>query len=74
LPPLEARYSRRVTQARQLHRYTFQEYLSLEEGSSVRHEFWAGEIYAIAGGTPQHAALAMAIAKHDVASNCRSLH
>jgi Uma2 family endonuclease len=27
----------------------------------VRHEFYAGEIYAIAGGTPEHAAMAAAI-------------
>lgn len=40
-----------------LHRYTFQEYLELEEVSRVRHEFLAGEIYAMAGGTPEHAAI-----------------
>jgi Uma2 family endonuclease len=44
-----------------LHRYTFQDYLTLEQSSTVRHEFLAGEIYAMAGGTPQHAALAMAV-------------
>ena len=27
----------------------------------MRHEFLAGEIYAVAGGTPAHAALAMAV-------------
>jgi Uma2 family endonuclease len=50
-----------VTHAPRLHRYTFQEYLALEASSTVRHEFLAGEIYAMAGGTPQHAALAMAV-------------
>ncbi|MEO8183956.1 MAG: Uma2 family endonuclease [Deltaproteobacteria bacterium] len=50
-----------MTQAPRLHRYTFHDYLSLEAGSTVRHEFLAGEIYAMAGGTPQHAALAMAV-------------
>jgi Uma2 family endonuclease len=50
-----------VTQAPRLHRYTFHEYLVLEQSSTVRHEFLAGEIYAMAGGTPQHAALAMAV-------------
>jgi Uma2 family endonuclease len=50
-----------VTHAPRLHRYTFQEYLALESSSTVRHEFLAGEIYAMAGGTPQHAALAMAV-------------
>jgi Uma2 family endonuclease len=50
-----------VTNAPRLHRYTFQEYLSLEASSIVRHEFLAGEIYAMAGGTPRHAALAVAV-------------
>lgn len=50
-----------VFQAPRLHRYTFHEYLTLEASSTVRHEFLAGEIYAMAGGTPQHAALAVAV-------------
>jgi Uma2 family endonuclease len=43
------------------HRYTFREYLDLEEVARVRHEFYQGEIYAMAGGTPEHAAMAAAI-------------
>jgi Uma2 family endonuclease len=43
--------------ARRLH-YTYAEYLALEETSSTRHEYLDGEIYAMAGGTPDHAALA----------------
>ena len=43
------------------HRYTFAEYLELEEAAGVRHEFYDGEIYAMAGGTPEHAAMAAAI-------------
>jgi len=43
------------------HRYTFAEYLEIEEIARVRHEFYAGEIYAMAGGTPEHAAMAAAI-------------
>ena len=43
------------------HRYTFREYLELEEVARVRHEFYDGEIYAMAGGTPEHAAVAAAI-------------
>jgi Uma2 family endonuclease len=43
------------------HRYTFQEYLELEEVAGARHEFFDGEIYAMAGGTPEHAAMAAAI-------------
>jgi len=41
--------------------HTLAEYLALEEESQVRHEFFAGEIYAMAGGTPDHAALAAAV-------------
>jgi Uma2 family endonuclease len=33
----------------------------LEEAANVRHEFLDGEIYAMAGGTPQHAAISMNI-------------
>ena len=43
------------------HRYTFKDYLDLEEVAGVRHEFFDGEIYAMAGGSPDHAALAAAI-------------
>lgn len=49
-----------MTEARR-HRYTFDDYLSVEVSSIVRHEFFAGEIHARDGGTPQHAALAAAI-------------
>jgi Uma2 family endonuclease len=38
--------------------YTFRQYLELEEASNVKHEFLAGRIHAMAGGTPEHAALA----------------
>lgn len=62
MPPAQnPDYATPVTRAPRLHRYTFQEYLALEASSTVRHEFLAGEIYAKAGGTPQHAALAMAV-------------
>jgi Uma2 family endonuclease len=37
------------------------EYLAFEESSNVKHEFLDGQIYAMAGGTPQHAALAAAV-------------
>jgi Uma2 family endonuclease len=43
------------------HSYTFADYLAYEEGANVKHEFLDGEIYAMAGGTPEHAALAAAI-------------
>jgi len=41
------------------HRYSYADYLELEEASNVKHEFLAGEIYALAGGSPDHAALSM---------------
>ena len=41
--------------------YTYSEYLAVEEESPIRHEYLDGEIYAMAGGTPDHAALAAAI-------------
>ena len=40
-----------------LHRYTFHDYLTVEEISTVKHEFLDGEIYAMAGGSVLHAAL-----------------
>lgn len=35
-------------------RYTLQDFVALEEYSNVRHEFLRGQIYAMAGGTPEH--------------------
>jgi Uma2 family endonuclease len=43
------------------HRYSFQDYLDVEELGGVRHEYLDGEIFAMAGGTPEHAALAAAL-------------
>jgi Uma2 family endonuclease len=44
-----------------LHHYTYADYLALEAASNVKHEFLAGEIYGMAGGTPEHAALSVAV-------------
>jgi Uma2 family endonuclease len=38
--------------------YTLAEYLAFEASSNVKHEYLDGRIYAMAGGTPEHAALA----------------
>lgn len=46
--------------ARRLH-YTYADYLALEDESPIRHEYLDGEIYAMAGGSPDHAALAAAV-------------
>jgi Uma2 family endonuclease len=44
-----------------LHHYSFKDYLLVEEMNPVRHEFLDGEIYAMAGGSVLHAALAAAV-------------
>lgn len=44
-----------------LHQYSYQEYLNHEEVANTKHEFLNGEIYAMAGGTPEHGAIAMNI-------------
>ena len=50
-----------MSQPAPYHSYTYADYLMVEDGSNVKHEFFNGEIYAMAGGTPEHAALAAAI-------------
>jgi Uma2 family endonuclease len=40
------------------HRYTYADYVALELESSTKHEFLDGEIYAMAGGSEDHSALA----------------
>ncbi len=39
-------------------RFTFADYLALEETSRVKHEFLEGHVWAMAGGTPDHGAIA----------------
>jgi Uma2 family endonuclease len=39
--------------------FSFEAYLELEEVSPVKHEFLAGEVWALAGGTPDHAAISV---------------
>jgi len=43
------------------HRYTYEEYLAFERDTPTKHEFFDGEIYAMAGGTRRHNALAFRI-------------
>ena len=41
------------------HHFDFEQYLTLENDSNVKHEFVDGRVYAMAGGTPEHSAIAM---------------
>jgi Uma2 family endonuclease len=41
--------------------YAYHEYVWLEQASNVKHEYLDGQIYAMAGGTPEHAALQAAV-------------
>ena len=43
------------------HHYTYDEYLAYERDSALKHEFEAGEIFAMAGPSPRHSALASRI-------------
>jgi Uma2 family endonuclease len=47
-----------VISGRPLHRYTYAEYVALENESPTKHEFLDGEIYAMAGGSEDHSAIA----------------
>jgi Uma2 family endonuclease len=46
---------------RRFHRYTYSDYVGLELTSPTKHEFFDGEIYAMAGGSEDHSALAVAV-------------
>ena len=37
---------------------TYGQYLELERTSEIKHEYLRGEVFAMAGGTPEHARLA----------------
>ncbi len=50
-----------VSSGRRHHRYTYAQYVALEKVSDVKHEFLDGEIYAMAGGSEDHSALAAEI-------------
>jgi Uma2 family endonuclease len=41
---------------------SYEEYLALEGSSAEKHEYLRGDVYAMSGGTPEHAALEAAIA------------
>lgn len=39
-------------------KYTLEEYLALERQSEIRYEYWAGEVFALSGGSLNHDLLA----------------
>lgn len=45
------------------HRFSFEDYVRLEEESGIKHEFLAGGIFAMAGGTPEHAAVTATVTR-----------
>jgi Uma2 family endonuclease len=46
-----------------LHNYTYAEYVAIEIDSTTKHEFLDGEIYAMGGGSGEHAALALRVGR-----------
>jgi Uma2 family endonuclease len=42
-------------------RMSYAEYVAAEARSDTRHEYLRGEVFAMAGGTPEHGALAMTV-------------
>jgi Uma2 family endonuclease len=49
-----------MTSSAPVGRTAFADYLAAEKASAIRHEFLDGLVYAMAGGTPEHGALAAA--------------
>jgi Uma2 family endonuclease len=47
-----------MVHGRPLHRYTYAQYVALENESPTKHEFLDGEIYAMAGGSEDHSGIA----------------
>ncbi len=46
-----------MSEARDLRRMTYAEYLALEDASETKHEWSNGEVYAMSGGSPEHSRL-----------------
>ena len=43
------------------HVFSFADYVRVEEDSPIKHEFFKGQVWAMAGGSPRHAAIAARI-------------
>ncbi len=52
-----------MSHAPRLHRYTYADYVGVELTSSTKHEFLDGEIYAMAGGSEDHSAIAAEVVR-----------
>jgi Uma2 family endonuclease len=52
-----------MTQPAEKVTHTFAEYLALERAGDTKHELVNGEIFAMAGGTPEHGRLAMSVGR-----------
>jgi Uma2 family endonuclease len=64
-----------MSTARRLH-HTHADYVRLERDSPIKHEYCDGEIYAMAGGTAAHGALAAAVISSfgaQLPAGCRAL-
>ncbi len=48
-------------EARDLGEMTYEAYIALERASATKHEYVNGRVYAMAGGSPEHARLAQAM-------------
>ena len=48
-------------EARDAREMTYADYVALERAGQLKHEYVNGLVYAMAGGTPEHARLAQAI-------------
>ena len=48
-------------------RYTVEEYLALERASEERHEYLDGDVYAMAGESPEHGAICMNLVRESLA-------
>jgi Uma2 family endonuclease len=45
-----------------LYLFTVEEYLELEQSSDIRHEYFGGEVFAMAGGSKEHNIITLNIA------------
>ncbi|MGH2388502.1 MAG: Uma2 family endonuclease, partial [Chloroflexota bacterium] len=59
-------------------RWTLEEYLEMERGSPIKHEFVGGYVYAMSGSSQRHSVLGLKIARlldeHLDGSSCRAFN